>query len=561
MLVSLSIENMAVFARADIAFGDGLNVLTGETGAGKSIVIDALGLALGARAQKELVRRGADKAAVRALFVGLPPSIDSWMAENGMDGCPDGELLLVRELFADGRTTCRVNGRVQTVALLKALGQLVLNVHGQHDTYQLLRSETHLHCIDRFADNDSQQADYSAAYAAWNALRRERDSLQLSADEKQQRIDMLRYRLDDLARLNLREGEEEALLARRKLLRGAGKLSAAATLCRSLLKGDDDSEGACQQLAQAAKTMSAVANMGDEWAAAAERLHALHADLTDAAEQTMDLFDGNEFSEQELEAVETRLDELNRAETRHGAPVDELLTRRDTLQAELDSLGFADMRLAEIERAIKPAELALSLAAQALSRSRQAAAVALKQRIEADLKDLDMGSVTFTAALTDTPDYLPTGTQTACFLLSTNPGEPEKQLSKIASGGELARIMLALQNVLSGTDDVSTLVFDEVDAGVSGRAAQRVAEKLAAVGRRKQVLCVTHLPQVAAYADTHLRIEKAIIDGRADTQVSTLDAQGRIDEVGRLLGADAAGQTALDNAAVLIQQAESSKQN
>ncbi|MCL2546736.1 MAG: DNA repair protein RecN [Oscillospiraceae bacterium] len=557
MLSNLHIENMAIFTAVDVFFGDGLNVLTGETGAGKSIILDALGLALGARAQKELVRSGQNKALVTALFQALPDSVNVWMSENGMDGCPDGELLLSRELSADGKTVCRVNGKVQTVAMLKALGQLILSVHGQHDTYQLFRPESHMRYVDSFLGNRTERTAYGEAYQAWHALCRERDALRLSEDDKRARIDLLRFHLDDLERLALQDGEYEELQARRKILRSASKLSAVAAAVRELLKGDDELDGAIAQLEQAADTMQSTSSMGEAWTAAAERLQALCAEVSDAGEVALDLFDGVEFSEEELEAIEMRLDIIARAEQRHGVMAAELVVRRETLQAELDKLDYADMRLAELGRAIAAAEGVLEQAANALTASRRRAADALKEAVEGQLQDLDMARVSFIAQMIDTGNYQPDGRETACFMIATNPGEPEKPMDKIASGGELARIMLALQNVLS--DSISTLVFDEVDAGVSGRAAQRVAEKMSNIGRQKQVLCVTHLPQVAAFADTHLHVVKRIVDGRADTQVVALDEAGRVAEIGGLLGAGTTGDMALENAKALIESAKKYK--
>jgi DNA repair protein RecN (Recombination protein N) len=561
MLSTLHIENMAVFTRADIEFGGGLNVLTGETGAGKSIVIDALGLVLGSRSDRGLLRSGEQKAVVGALFVQVPESVSQWMTDNGMDAICGGELLLQRELFADGKTTCRINGRPNTAAMLKALGQMLLSVHGQHDAYQLLRTESHRLLLDRYARHDAVIAAYTTAYESWSSLCRERGGLLLSENEKNERIEMLRYKLDDLERLDLQHNEEEALLSRRKMLRNASRLSDAALTCRALLCGDDDGDGVCRMLEQAAQVLASAPPVSGDWNAVIAKLEGLSAELSDATSEVLDLTDEISFSEDELDSIETRLELLTRAQQRHGVPVSELIARRDQYRDEINTLDYADMRLRELERAIAAAETELSQCAFSLTASRQNAADKLRVEIEQELCELDMASVTFRAAVVNNESYGPDGQNSIGFLISTNPGEPEKPLARIASGGELARIMLALQNVLIQADDISTLVFDEVDVGVSGRAAQRVAEKLAAVSRYKQVLCVTHLPQVAAFADTHFQISKSVADGRASTALQTLDTNGRIHELGRLLGAESAGVSALENARALLTEAERMKNN
>jgi len=558
MLNHLHIENMAIFTEVDVTFGSGLNALTGETGAGKSIILDALGLALGTRSQRELVRTGENKAFVSALFDRLPAAVTNWLQNNGLDS--DNEVQLSRELHADGRTVSRINGKVTTVGQLKALGQLILSVHGQHDSYQLLRSDTHLSYVDGIASNAHLRHEYAAAYLNWYTLVKERNTLQLSEEDKAARIELLRYHLAELERLDLQKGEHDELLTRRKLLRNAGKLADVAGDVRGALHGDDDTPGALAQLQQAALTLDTCDSLGDAWKQAAHKLHELYDELLDAGETALDLFGDNEFSEGELEQLESRLDAIARQEKRHGVSGDELVAKRAAIEAELDGLDFADMRLAELERAIHAAEEIVSHAALTLTTSRLAAAEQLKAAVERELADLDMGRVKFEAQLVPSGAYTPDGSESACFMIATNPGEPLKPLSKIASGGELARIMLALQNVLSDQDGISTLVFDEVDTGISGEAAQRVAEKMSSIARSKQVLCVTHLPQMAAFADTHLHVVKGLTEGRADTRVAILNDSERINEVGSLLGAGTTGQSAIDNARDLLLNATAWKQ-
>ena len=554
MLELLHIENIAVIEQADIRFRPGFNALTGETGAGKSIVIDAMGAVLGGRTSRDLIRTGAEKAFVSAEFSGVSAGLPG-LAENGVAPDEDGNLLLQREISGDGKNACRVNGRPVTVAQLRRIGEELLNIHGQHDGQQLLDEEQHGAYLDRFGRTDGALAAYQREYTAMADLRSQMRALQMDEAEKARRVDSLRFQIGELERAELVPGEEEELTQRRSLLRNGEKYLSALSGADYCLSGDDESAGAVNQLRDAEEAISAIRTLGDDLADLFKRLGELRSEAFDLAETIRDKRAEFDFSPAELDAVESRADQLYRLKKKYGATVEDMLAYLDKCRAELDAIETADDTLLLLGQKLAKAEKAVQAAGAELTKARREAAKSLEQRIQAELRDLDMHKVRFSIQFEE-KEPSPDGCDTIRFLMSANAGEDLKPIAKIASGGELARIMLALKNVLAEQEDIGTLVFDEVDTGVSGRAAQKVAEKLAQVSRRKQVLCVTHLPQLAAMADTHFSVEKGESKGRTFTKVLQLDRERRKAELARITGGTKVTEALLESAGELLDEAE-----
>jgi len=555
MLELLHIENIAVIEQADIDFYPGFNVLTGETGAGKSIVIDAMGAVLGFRTSRDLIRTGAEKAFVSAQFSAVP--MLSALQDCGAEA-EDGVLLLQREMYPDGKNICRVNGRPVTVTQLRQIGSELLNIHGQHDGQQLLDEQQHGLYLDNYGKLQPMLDIYRGEYHAVSNLQRQIKALQMDEAEKARRIDSLQFQIRELENAKLERGEEEQLLKRRNILRNGEKFSSAMSAVSGCLNGDMDTSGAVAAVQEAEGILRQLKAISPDFEELSQRLQQCYYELNDIAETVRDLESDYDFSPEELDAVEGRCDQLYRLKKKYGATVEDMLDYLQRSREELDQISFAEDTILQLEKQLKKQlEKAVQAAAE-LSCARQAAALTLQQRVQRELQDLDMPKVQFVIELT--PCALnENGADEIRFLMSANVGESLKGIHKIASGGELARIMLALKNVLAEQDQVGTLVFDEVDTGVSGRAAQRVAEKLAQVSRRKQVLCVTHLPQLAAMADVHFSVEKGERNGRTYTQVKTLDRQQRMQELGRITGGTHLTQALLDSTAELLQAAEDYK--
>ena len=552
MLELLHIENIAIIEAADIEFAPGFNALTGETGAGKSIVIDSLSAVLGQRTSRELIRTGAEKAFVSAAFSGMAPELTE---EFGIQPEADGTLLLQREIQTDGKNVCRVNGRPVTVGQLRALGARLLNIHGQHDGQQLLDEEQHIVYLDSFGRAGSLINKYAEKYKHFTDIRRQIGALQMDEAEKARRVDTLQYQIEELRRAKLTPGEEEELTARRGMLRNAEKFLDAVAGADYALNGDDSGGGALSALRQAQDALSGVRHLDDAFGQLYERLGEAYSEVYDIAATVEDKRGELDVSPGELDRVESRMDLLYRLKKKYGATVEDMLDYQARCEAELAQIEDAGDTLVRLEQALSKAEKAARQAAQALSDARKAAAEQLTAQILTELQQLDMGKIRFAVDFAEKP-LDSDGMDAVRFLMSANVGEELRPIHKIASGGELARIMLAMKNVLSEQDHVGTMVFDEVDTGVSGRAAQKVAEKMARISRRKQVLCVTHLPQLAAMADTHFSVEKGERGGRTYTEVRRLDREQRRRELARLTGGSHVSQTMLDGAEELLVQAE-----
>ena len=548
MLSLLHIENIAVIECADITFDRGFNVLTGETGAGKSIVIDAISAILGERAYRDMIRTGTNKASVRGGFLDVPQL--SWFEENGVEYDP--ETVIQREIYLDGKNICRVNGALVTVSILRKLGIQLINIHGQHDSASLFDEENHLLFLDAFADNEAIRLDYGEKYAAVASLRREIQKKTMDEGEKLRRMETLRYQIAEIEKADLEAGEDEALEERRKLLQNAEKLSDGLEEATECLYGGENSDGAASLLSQAERALAKLGRYTDSFVQLQEKVADLMYQVQDAAEEVRDARSELSYSADELEQIECRLDVIHKLRRKYGVTCSEILAYLEKAKQELDEIEFADDHLERLKIKLQKAEKTAWDAAATLRASRKAAAEQLSVRILSELAQLDMPRVQFSCEFTEL-ELTPTGADAVAFYMSANAGEALKPMSKVASGGELARIMLAMKNVLAEKDQVSTLIFDEVDTGVSGRAAQRVAEKLKSVAGYKQVLCVTHLPQLAALADTHLLIAKEERQGRTYTTVTPLDLEGRKYELARIIGGTNITETTLKSAEEMLQ--------
>ncbi len=547
MLSLLHIENIAVIECSDISFDRGFNVLTGETGAGKSIVIDAISAILGERAYRDMIRTGEQKASVRAVFRDVPQL--PWFSENGVEY--DQEIVVQREIYLDGKNICRVNGSLVSVSILRKLGIQLINIHGQHDTASLFDEENHLTSLDSFASNAALREDYSGKYAQVLSLRREIESLNMDEGEKLRRMETLRYQIEEIEKADLESGEDEILEQRRKLLQNAEKISDGLNDAVEQLYGSDDTDGAASALASAERALARVSKFSDAISELHNKVADLMYEVQDAAELVKDARDELSYSGDELEQIEFRLDIIHKLRRKYGATCEDILSYLEKAKQELDDIEFADDRLKRLKAKLQMAEQLAWDSANALRKQRMESADVMAERILAELADLDMPRVQFECRFTPT-DLTVNGADSVAFYLSANAGEDLKPLSKVASGGELARIMLAMKNVLAERDDVATLIFDEVDTGVSGRAAQKVAQKLRSVAHHKQVLCVTHLPQLAALAQTHLLISKEERQGRTYTTVTPLDLEGRKGELARMIGGAQITETTLKSAEEML---------
>ena len=547
MLSLLHIENIAVVECADIAFDEGFNILTGETGAGKSIVIDAICAVLGERAYRDMIRTGENKASVRAVFTDVPEL--PWFAENGVEYDP--ETVIQREVYLDGRNVCRVNGALVTVTILRKLGIQLINIHGQHDSAALFDENNHLQFLDEFAENENLRRDYSEKYEKVASLQSQIRRMTMDEGEKLRRMETLRYQIEEISKAELEPGEDEQVEERRKLLQNAEKLSDGIEEAVRCLYGGDDTDGAASLLSEAERELSRLSRYADSFEEIRERVADLMYQVQDVAEAVRDARDGLSYSADELDRIESRLDVIHRLRRKYGVTCVDILAYLEKAKQELDEIEFSDDHLQRLKEKLKKAEAVAWDAANALRENRKSAAQKLSARILTELAELDMPKVQFRCEFTEL-ELSAGGADAVAFYMSANAGEALKPMSKVASGGELARIMLAMKHVLAQQDRVATLIFDEVDTGVSGRAAQKVAMKLRSVAQTKQVLCVTHLPQLAALASTHFLIAKEERGGRTYTTVTPLDREGRKRELARIIGGTNITETTLKSAEEML---------
>ena len=552
MLAQLYINNIAVIERASIDLDRGFTVLTGETGAGKSIIIDAIHAVLGERTSKELVRTGADTASVSALFTGLGEEVRAVLSDLSIPWEEDGTLLVQREIKAGGRSLCKLNGAPATVSMLKAVGPCLVTIHGQHESYELLSPEVHMTYLASFAGLEPLRGEYQQSYHRLRELQRQLEDLVTDEGEKARQVDLLRYQIQEIDEAQVRVGEGEELTQERERIRNSEKIADGVELAKALLQGDEDQAGALSGVEQAAAAMERVAPYLPEAEEAAQKLREAQYLLEDADSLLHSA--AIDFDPAALDQIEERLDLLYKLGRKYGDSEEKILQYLADCQEKLHAIEFSDEereRLTALYEEEKQRAIAL---AKQLSEQRKRASLAFAKAVKAELAFLNMPGMEFLVDIQRVP-LTAMGCDKLQFLVSANKGEPAKPMAKIASGGELSRIMLAIKTVLSGKDRVDTLIFDEVDTGISGAAANKVGQKLKQVSRDRQVLCITHLAQIAALADHHLRISKHVKGDRTYTQVEPLDLEGRKEELARIIGGDQVTQLQLDMAEELIKKA------
>ena len=555
MLSQLYIENVAVIEKCEIDFQAGLNVLTGETGAGKSILIDSIGAVLGERTSREIIRTGASRALVSAVFCGIGgPSVKK-LGDLGYSPDEDGNLLIQREISAGGKAVCRINGRPATVSVLKELGAHLVNIHGQHESYQLLSPDLHMGYIDRMGDLEPLAEQYGAAYRDMCAVRKELRDCDMDEEQKQKRIDLLRYQIGELEDAQLQPGEQEQLIGQRNLYRNSEKVARALSGARELLDGGEgDGEGVLASVGALAERLDEARRYLPSLEPVYQRVQSMAYDLEDCGAEISDAASQLEYEPAELARIEERLDCLYRLGLKYGGTVDRMMEYLERSKKELKQIELSDERREELGIRYEAAKRKAVALAKELSEKRKQVSAEFIAKTKRELKFLNMPGVDFQVEQERCP-LNASGCDKIQFLISTNPGEPPKPIAKIASGGELSRIMLAIKTVLAGKDEIDTLIFDEVDTGISGSAAQKVGWKLREVSQNRQVICVTHLAQIAALADRHLLIQKHLEKGRTFTGVAALDFEGRARELARIMGGAEVTGLMLQNAREMLKTA------
>ena len=555
MLANLKIENVAVIEKAEVNFTPGFNVLTGETGAGKSILIDSINAILGNRTSRELVRSGAQKACIWATFENIPQSVKKQLEKCGYEANDD--LLLYREINAEGKGSCRVNGMPATAAVVRDISAGLLSIHGQHDSQSLTNPALHLGLLDQYAQNRDLFADYYRRYRELVTVKRQLDALNASEADKQRKIEALTAEIDAIDAAALQPGEEKSLQERKTVITHAQGILDGITAAHLALAGDEDGEqpGAADLLGGAVEGLQNSARLDETLASLSERLNDLYYSARDLATELADRLDAYGFDPGELDMIESRLDTIYRIKQKFGMEVEELLARREAAAAELENFQSSGQKIAELKTQVQTLYADAKKAAEALTQSRLKGFTAMNKEMRAALEFLNMPGIRF--ALKHARGPLSShGQDTVEFLISTNPGEDPKPLAKIASGGELSRIMLAFKSALADRDALPTVIYDEIDTGVSGLAAGRIGQLLHQTAAGHQVLCITHTPQVAAFADNQLLIQKNVRDDRTFTEIHTLDMNGRVEVLARMISGDKVTELSLANARELIEKSK-----
>ena len=555
MLANLKIENVAVIEKAEVNFTPGFNVLTGETGAGKSILIDSINAILGNRTSRELVRSGAQKACIWATFERIPDSVKKQLEKCGYEANDD--LLLYREINADGKGSCRVNGMPATAAVVRDISAGLLSIHGQHDSQSLTNPALHLGLLDQYAQNRALFAEYYRRYRELVTVKRQLDALNASESDKQRRIEALTAEIDTIDAAALQPGEEKTLQERKNVITHAQSILEGITAAHLALAGDEDGEqsGAADLLGGAVDGLQNSARLDETLAPMSERLNDLYYSARELATDLADRLDAYGFDAGELDQIESRLDTIYRIKQKFGMEVDELLARRESAAAELETFQSSGQKIAELKAQMQTLYAAAKEAAEKLTQSRLKGFAAMNKEMKAALEFLNMPGIRF--ALKHARGPLSShGQDTVEFLISTNPGEEPKPLAKIASGGELSRIMLAFKSALADRDALPTVIYDEIDTGVSGLAAGRIGQLLHQTAKGHQVLCITHTPQVAAFADNQLLIQKNVRNDRTFTEIHTLDMDGRVEVLARMISGDKVSELSLASARELIEKSK-----
>lgn len=550
MLTSLKIENVAIIESAAIEFGCGLNVLTGETGAGKSIIIDSINAVLGERTSKDIIRTGADNAKVYAVFEDISEAAMEVLTENGID-CDDDVLIVNRVINRDGKNSCRINGVPVTVNMLKAVTRELIDIHGQHDNQALLNPDRHCGFIDSFAGCGDLINTYRNSYYELCDVRKKLNSLKTDESTKAQRIDLLQYQIDEIEKANITVGERDELNERKNLINNSQKIIKSLNSAYELLKGDncgiDCVSDSAYDIEKAEECFSAISPI-------LEQINNIKYELEDVAEAIRDRLSELDYDEYELDAIESRLDLLYRFSRKYGETEEDILNYLENAKKELDEITFSEERMQILIEKEKDLSDKTKKLAEKLTEERMTAGKKLSKLISEELEFLDMPNVSFVVSRTET-ELSENGADDIEFLISANAGETLKPLVKIASGGELSRIMLAIKNVLADADNIGTMIFDEIDTGVSGRAAQKIAMKLRQVSAGRQVICVTHLAQIASQGDVHLYISKSVRNSKTYTEVSTLLDEKRVYEIARIMGGIEITELQLQSAREMLEKA------
>lgn len=553
MLADLKIENVAVIEKAEVHFTTGFNVLTGETGAGKSILIDSINAILGNRTSRDLVRSGAQKACIWATFEGIPDSVKSKLSQCGYEATDD--LLLYREISAEGKGSCRINGMPATASVVRDISSGLLSIHGQHDSQGLTNPALHLDLLDQYAQNTALFQQYYQSYRALVTVKRQLDALNASEADKQRRIEALTTEIEAIDAAALQSGEEASLLERKNVITHAQSILEGITRAHVALAGDEngDLSGAADLLGGAVGGLQNGARLDESLLPLAERLQELYYTARELETDLADRLDAYDFDPAELDMIESRLDIIYRIKQKFGMEVEELLAKREQDVAELENFQTSTEKIAELKKQMQVLYAEAKQAAEALTQSRLKAFTAMNKEMKAALSFLNMPGIRFALKHTRGP-LASHGQDTVEFLISTNPGEEPKPLAKIASGGELSRIMLAFKSALADRDALPTVIYDEIDTGVSGLAAGRIGQLLHQTAKGRQVLCITHTPQVAAFADNQLLIQKNVRSDRTYTEIHTLDLEGRVQVLARMISGDKVTDLSLANARELIEK-------
>lgn len=549
MLSCLQIENVAVIQKAEVHFQPGLNVLTGETGAGKSILIDSINAILGNRTSKDLVRTGASKAVIRASFAQIPDVVLDKLEAAGYER--SAELLLSREITAEGKSSCRINGMPTTAAVLRELCGGLININGQHDSVGLLNPAHHLSILDDYAQNVKLYQEYYVLYRSLVKVKKELDAMITDEAEKQRRIDLLSYQVQEIEEAGLTAGEEQTLEARRKVLANASTIRDRVAKAHALLSGDDDTPGAVDLLGEASNAMDTAAQLDESLSGVSGTLMDLYYSAKDAAAELIDRLDAYDTNDAELDEIEQRLDLLYRLKRKYGDTVEDIIAFGQKAREELEQIQFSEQRHDQLQaEKLRLYGLAREKA-EALTQTRLKAFDELNARITDTLQFLNMPGVRMTLHHARGP-LASHGQDSVEFYISTNPGEAPKPLARIASGGELSRITLAIKNALADRDAVPTVIYDEIDSGVSGKAAGRIGEVLRQSAQGHQILCITHTAQIAALADCHLLIQKNVTNDRTYTEIHPLDTEGRVEALARLISGDHVTELSRANAREML---------
>ena len=551
MLSQLYIENIAVIRQATIDFQKGFHVFTGETGAGKTILISAINAVLGGRTFKEIIRTGERRACVSALFTEIPASLAEKIGELGYP-LEEGQLLVQREIDLTGKGQCRLDGRPATAAMLREVCSLLIDIHGQHDNQELLSAEKHLGFLDSFGAYRQELEDYAKAYAQRMACADRLEKLQMDESYKLQRMDILQFQLKEIGDAKLTDGEEEQLTEQQKRIKNAERITESLGTIYTLLNGDgEELRGVLEALEEISTELDTAAKYLPDFTQYGDKLNDAYYMLEELGSTARDTLEEADFDPCQLDVIESRLDTIYRLKKKYGGSIAEILAYYDKISEEYNTLELSDEMVEKLRVELERAEKDLRQAAKALTARRMEAAGEFVKRVEKELAYLDMGGVRFSISRKEKA-FGPNGTDEMEFLICTNAGEEARPLAKIASGGELARIMLAIKNVLAEKDDIGTIIFDEVDTGVSGRAAQKIGQKLAEVAQHRQVICVTHLTPVAACAAHHYRIYKTVEEGRTFTRVEELDHEERVRELARIMVGDHITESALQSAEEML---------